>query len=520
MKVATSDQMREIDRVTIEEYGIPGLVLMERAGLAVARRITELRQGGKVLVLCGGGNNGGDGIVVARILHNGGYHVKVLLFAAEEVLSADCRHQYDIARRMDIPVEFRASLHSSDVHGALVVDALFGTGLSRPVTGQLAGVLSFLNDHDATVVAVDMPSGISSDTGEVLGEAVMADVTVTFGLPKRGHLLYPGAEYTGKLFVEDIGFPRELLESDSLGVETFTPASFGVIPVRRKNAYKGDYGHVFVIAGSRGKTGAAVMTAKSCLRSGAGLVTVGVPSSLIDAFQARVTEEMTLPLPDDGTGMLSPEALDVILDFITRKIDVIAIGPGIGVSEATREIITGLVLRSPVPLVIDADGLNSLQGRVQDLADAKSPLVLTPHPGEMRRLLGQEDLKVTDIERDRIGISLQFAAETGTHLVLKGVPTVTATPEGRAFLNTSGNPGMASAGSGDVLTGVIASLLGQGFSPEQSAILGVYLHGLAGDFAAADKGEASLIASDIIDHLPPAIRSVVDGTAGMPWKTN
>ncbi|HWR90618.1 MAG TPA: NAD(P)H-hydrate dehydratase, partial [Dissulfurispiraceae bacterium] len=344
-------------------------------------------------------------------------------------------------------------------------------------------------------------------------------MTVTFGLPKRGHLLYPGAEYTGKLFVEDIGFPRELLESDSIPVEEVTPASFGAIPTRRKNAFKGDYGHIFVIAGSRGKTGAAVMTAKSCLRSGAGLVTIGIPSSLVDAFQARVTEEMTLPLPDDGTGMLSPEALDVILDFITRKIDVIAIGPGIGISEATREIVAELVLRSPVPLVIDADGLNSLQGRGQNLEDAKSPLILTPHPGEMRRLLGKEEMTVAGIERDRIGIALQFAAETGTYLVLKGVPTVTATPEGRAFLNSSGNPGMASAGSGDVLTGIIASLLGQGVSPEQSAILGVYLHGLAGDFASADKGEPSLIASDIIDHLPHAIRSVMDGQAGVPWKT-
>lgn len=530
VKVITADEMREIDRISIEEYGIPGIVLMERAGLAVALKVKEFYPDKKILVLCGGGNNGGDGLVAARNLHNRGFKVSVLIFAKKNSLSPDCNAQYQIAKKIGIPVEFRKDLNERDVHGAVLIDAVFGTGLSRPVKGSLAGVFAFINDSDVPVVAVDIPSGISSDTGEILGEAIMADYTVTFGLAKRGHLLYPGAEYTGRLFVEDIGFPAKILASEKINVDMIDREMVsGLIPLRPKYSHKGDYGHVLIVAGSRGKTGAALMAAKACLRSGSGLVTLAVPESLMNIFQGRVTEEMTLPLPDDGSGVLSSKAIDVILNFAAQKIDVIAIGPGIGVSNDTEKIMNELIQKSTIPMVIDADAINSIapphpplgkggqrggisKGAIGLLRKAKSPIVITPHPGEMARLLSQESEKEIKIkiEKDRIDTAMSFSKETGTYLVLKGVPTIVTEPEGRAFINTTGNPGMATAGSGDVLTGMIASLLGQSLNPVNASLLGVYIHGFAGDMAAKGKGEHSLIATDIIDSLPDAFVQLLD----------
>ena len=526
VKVITADEMREIDRIAIEEYGIPGIVLMERAGLAVALKVKEFYPDKKIVVLCGGGNNGGDGLVAARNLHNRGFKVSVLIFAKKNSFSPDCNAQYQIAKKIGIPVEFRKDLNERDVHGAVLIDAVFGTGLSRPVKGSLAGVFAFINDSDVPVVAVDIPSGISSDTGEILGEAIMADYTVTFGLAKRGHLLYPGAEYTGRLFVEDIGFPAKLLTSEKINVDMIDRKMVsGLIPLRPKYSHKGDYGHVLIVAGSRGKTGAALMAAKACLRSGSGLVTLAVPESLMNIFQGRVTEEMTLPLPDDGSGVLSSKAIDVILNFAAQKIDVIAIGPGIGVSNDTEKIMNELIQKSTIPMVIDADAINSISRAIGNrqraiglLRKAKSPIVITPHPGEMERLLKQksearsqksEELRAK-IEKDRINTAMSFSKETGTYLVLKGVPTIVTEPEGRAFINTTGNPGMATAGSGDVLTGIIASLLGQSLNPVNASLLGVYIHGFAGDMAAKGKGEHSLIATDIIDSLPDSFVQLLD----------
>ncbi len=504
MKIVTADEMREIDRTAIEEYGIPGLVLMERAGLAVALRIRELYTSKKVVALCGGGNNGGDGLVAARNLFNWGYKVLVIMTAKKEGLSPDCALQFQIVKKMGIQAEFRSTLSIKDIHSSVVIDAVFGTGLARPVTGAFAGLFSFLNSADAPVVAVDMPSGISSDTGEILGQAaVMADCTVTFGLSKMGHFLYPGAEHTGKLFVEDIGFPACLLESDSIKTSLIgRETASALIPARPANSFKGDYGHVLVIAGSRGKTGAALMCGHAALRSGSGLVTLGVPESLAESFQCRVTEAMVLPLPDDGNGMMSLKALDSILRFAAEKIDVIAIGPGIGVSPATKQIMTELVLRSAVPMVIDADGMNSISASGRNAAEvidllqkARAPIIFTPHPGEMARLIYKP--KITD----RLGMPVSFAVNSGSYLVLKGVPTIIAVPEGNIFINTTGNPGMATAGAGDVLTGIIASLLGQGLNPADASALGVFIHGMAGD-KAAKAGAYSLIASDIINALP------------------
>jgi hydroxyethylthiazole kinase-like uncharacterized protein yjeF len=507
MKVVTAAEMREIDRVTIEKFGLPSLVLMERAGVSVAAKARELSSGRKVLVLCGGGDNGGDGLVAARNLWNNGYHVKVMLLAKADMLSPDCKKQYQIAKKMGVQIDFRMALKSADLHGALVIDAVFGTGLSRAVSGEMAAIFRRVNDFGVPVVSVDIPSGISSDSGEILGEAIRAGHTVTFGLPKRGHFLYPGAEYSGRLFIEDIGFPAELLRSGSLKTELMCGESASVIlNERSRNSYKGDYGHVLIVAGSIGRTGAAIMTAKACMRAGSGLVTLGVPESLLDIFQERVTEEMTLSLSDKGNGTLDEKALESILEFSSQRADIIAIGPGIGVSADTEKIVSRLIASSGVPLVIDADGLNSIKNGTTILKRAKSPVIITPHPGEMARLMHKKSYGIGEIEKDRIGTALTFAKETGVYVVLKGVPTVIASPEGYAFINTTGNPGMATAGSGDVLTGIIASLVGQGINPLKASSLGVYLHGLAGDEAAKIRGEHSLIASDIVDALSCAFR--------------
>ena len=537
MKVVTAEEMRRIDEKTIEEYGVPGIVLMERAGLAVALRIKEIFGRKRVLVVSGSGNNGGDGFVVARNLYEEGWDVRVFLTSKPEDLKGDALLHYKIAKKYGVPIfPVRQLLthHSSLVtKHSIFIDALLGTGLSKNVMGLLSEVIHLINKINLPVISVDIPSGISSDNGQIMGEAVKADYTVTFGLPKRGHLLYPGAEYTGKLFIENIGFPPKLLASNNLNVSVLTKQEAShVLPERQMYSHKGDYGHVLIIAGSRGKTGAAYMAAKACLRSGAGLVTIGVPESLADIFQARVTEEMTLSLPDRGDGTLAEKASDVILDFLNKKADVIAIGPGIGVSADTNKIMKTLIQCLTAPVVIDADGINSLQGEITILSKSKAPIILTPHPGEMSRLLQRsavstqqsappsipthrggrvkEGVKtsiselLTKIERDRINTAISFAKKTRTHLVLKGVPTIIASPDGKAYINSTGNPGMATAGTGDVLTGIISGFLGQGLKPLDASLLGVYTHGLAGDISASEKGMYSLIATDIIDKLPAA----------------
>ena len=528
MKVVTAEEMREIDRKTIEGLGISGNVLMERAGLAVAAKIKELFERRKTVILAGGGNNGGDGIVVARELFNSGWNVKVLFLAKQEKLGRDCRNQFMIAKKIGLPMQFRTKIAGADLHSALVVDALLGTGLNKDVEGGMAEAISFLNNSGSPVVSVDVPSGVSSDTGQVMGSAVKADYTVTFGLPKRAHLVYPGAEYSGRLFIENIGFPESLLTSEALKVEVLEKNALSLLlPERPKYSHKGDYGHVLIVAGSRGKTGAALMAARACLRSGSGLVTIGVPESLINLFQSRVIEEMTLPLPDRGDGTLSSKGAGTILRFLSEKADVLAVGPGMGVSKETQKLMEDVIQSSRSPMVVDADGINSITDN-SIFGKAQAPVLLTPHPGEMARLLNRKSgarsqesgltkLKTqksrlrSEIEKDRINAALSFSRDSGTYLVLKGAPTIVAEPDGRAFINSTGNPGMATAGSGDVLTGIISSFVGQGLNPVDASVLGVYLHGLAGDVASSEKGETSLIASDIIEALPGAFMEMKQG---------
>jgi ADP-dependent NAD(P)H-hydrate dehydratase / NAD(P)H-hydrate epimerase len=528
MRVVTAAEMQEIDEKTIMETGISGLVLMERAGFAVVSKIKDLFGRKKVIVVSGAGNNGGDGMVIARNLHNENWDVNVFLTAVPEDLKGDALSQYKTALKCGVSIKPAEELivrkASIFTRHSIIVDAILGTGLKKNVTGKLSEIINILNQSALPVVSVDIPSGISSDNGQIMGTAIRADYTVTFGLPKRGHFLHPGAEFSGKLFIEDIGFPKALLGSEKPWVELLERDFLNkLVPMRKTYSHKGNYGHVLIIAGSRGKTGAALMAAEACLRTGAGLVTIGIPESLAEVCQSRVTEAMTLILPDNGDGTLSSKASGRILDFLKESADVLAVGPGIGVTAGTRKLLRDLISNSESPMVIDADGINSINGNIGVFTKAKAPLILTPHPGEMARLLKKakiiehrakgKDVAAgfslrDEIEKDRINTAISFAKETGTHLVLKGVPTIIAAPDGQAFINPTGNPGMAKGGTGDVLTGMISGFLAVSRNPLHSCILGVYMHGLAGDIGTAEIGENSLIATDIINKIPAAFYSL------------
>ncbi|UCH81173.1 MAG: NAD(P)H-hydrate dehydratase [Nitrospiraceae bacterium] len=506
IKVATAKEMQDIDRLTIDRFGIPGTVLMERAGLSAVEKINEFYPNKKIAVLCGGGNNGGDGFVIARELHNQGRKVDVFITTHPAKLKGDAKTNYEIAKKFKVPVfPARKFVRTRFSAHHLIVDALLGTGLSKSVKAPLSDVIKKVNRLSCPVVAVDIPSGISSDTGQVMGTAVKADVTVTFGLPKRGHLIYPGAEYTGRLCIEDIGFPAILLASEKIRINLFrSDDAHALLPVRPKSSHKGTYGHALVVAGSRGKTGAALMTARACLKAGAGLVTIGTAETVVNSLQSRVTEEMILPLEDNGNGTVSYRAASSVLNFLDSKGNVLVIGPGLSAGDEIPNFVAELITRSRVPVVIDADGLNAIANKIGVLKKSKAPVILTPHPGEMVRLEGP---RTGDIQ-DRISRALMFASKYKVFMVLKGVPTVTATPDGMAYINSSGNPGMATAGAGDVLTGMIASFLAQGLTPQNASALGVYMHGYAGDIAADKKGQESLVASDIIKEIPGVFRSV------------
>jgi NAD(P)H-hydrate epimerase len=511
LKIVTAEQMREIDRRTIQDIGIPSLVLMERAGESVAVVTDKLFQESPVVIVAGGGNNGGDGFVAARVLKGRGYEVRVLLLADEKALSHDCRVQYNAAKEMNIPVAVKNVISRDDLGDSVIIDALLGTGLNRPVEGIFHDAIKAINSSGASVLSVDIPSGISSDTGVIMGQAVRADYTVTFGLPKLGHVLHPGAEYTGKLFIEDIGFPLSLLESEELKnnvIELGTVRQY--IKKRQAVSHKGTYGHVFVIAGSEGKAGAAHLSARACLRAGAGAVTIGLPEMLFSHFQSRVFEEMTVLLPSNDIGTISRRASDKALDFIHNHADTVLIGPGLGANEDIAEFVKNIVSHSDKPLLIDADGLNNIAQWPDVLTKAKTGVVVTPHPGEMKRLLVSEhpDITIREINERRVEIARDYAAKRGVACVLKGVPTVVSSPEGEVYLNTTGNPGMATAGSGDVLSGVIASFIAQGFGVRRSAVCGVFMHGLAGDKARDEVGEYSLTAGDIVKCLPSAFKAV------------
>lgn len=509
--VLTSSQSRECDRKAVEQLGVPSIVLMENAALSILEVLEKhvgIEPKQKVVVACGRGNNGGDGLAVARHLHSMGVDVSVYLMARAGDLKGDAAINFAAASSIGIPIvevaeaselgKFEAALREAH----LVIDALLGTGITGEVRGIIAEAVKVINSCGRQVVSVDIPSGLNSDTGEVCGVCVRADVTVTLGAMKRGLLLFPGAEYVGDLFLGYIGVPKKLFESFEPWVKVTTEELvWNCYKPRARNTHKGDYGRVLVIGGSAGMTGAAMMCGMAALRGGAGLVTVALPKSLNIAFEAAVLEVMSLPLPETDLMSISASAVDVVLERM-ELVDVLAIGPGISRVPETQEFVRQVVCSSTKTVVLDADGIMAFAGRMDELKKRSCELVLTPHPGEMAALTGKT---VAKVQADRIGISQSVASELNAVVVLKGANTIIASPDGNTYINLTGNPGMASGGTGDVLTGLIAGLIAQGNKPFEAASCAAFLHGLAGDMASWDKGEASLVAGDLIDCLPKAI---------------
>lgn len=513
MLVVTAEQMRDMDRLTIQKYGVPSLTLMERAGERIAQAMLErlgraLKKG--VLVVAGKGNNGGDGLVVARLLKKKRIPSEVALLAKKNELSPDAAHNLGAYLKLRGKVtevtEASVGLLKERLRGkGLLVDAILGTGIKNAVGGLYAEAITLMNASGVPMVAADIPSGLDSDSGMPLGVAVQAEMTVALGYPKLGQVIYPGLSYVGELAVADIGIDWRAVKEVSPHIELLEREQISrLVPIRKPDTHKGTYGHALVMAGSRGKTGAAILACRAAMRSGAGLVTLAAPRSLNDIFASSLVEVMTEPLEDNDAEEIEPLGDEAWRRLLERK-NALLFGPGIGVNDSTRTMLRWLLRNLEIPWVIDADGLNTLALEIDRLRSARTPPIVTPHPGEMARLIGKD---TATVNRDRVGTARSFATERRCHVVLKGARTVIATAGGKVFINPTGNPGMASGGMGDVLAGMLAALLGQGLSAEDAMKSGVYLHGFVGDRVAAEKGEIGLIASDIIEGLPAGKRAL------------
>lgn len=506
--IATAAQMRECDRVTIEEFGLPGLVLMESASRAVANAAMELLEetgGRQVTILCGKGNNGGDGIAVGRHLLNNDYEPSVFLIGKQSELKGDAASQARFFEQCGgelIELAEDDELEFDDSN--LIIDALLGTGFKGEVTGLMWNVIETVNDSGIPVISIDIPSGISTDSGDVSGAAIEADLTVTFGMLKPGLIFSPGREHAGKVIVADIGIPASVVEEQGIELYQVEPTDLPpYLPKLAPDAHKGTAGRVYILGGSPGLTGAACLTAEAAAHSGAGLVVVGTPAGCNSILEAKLTEPMTQPLPETTSGCLAVSGWEAIRAKIEWA-DAVAIGPGLGRDPETAELIHQVIAEcgQKKPLMIDADGLYHLGNNKAWLKELGWNIALTPHPGELAHLLG---VSTEEVIHDRIGIARKCAAEWQVVVHLKGAPSLTALPDGGCLINSTGNPGIATGGSGDVLTGIITALAGGGLEVAEAAWVGACLHGLSGDEAAEDIGERSLVASDLIRYLPDAL---------------
>ena len=505
MDLVTAEEMRTLDRLTIES-GTTGHLLMERAGRGATQVLFECfprlrRKGRRAVIVAGTGNNGGDGFVIARLLRRRGVRTQVVLLGRAEKVRGDA------ARMLQGYTRGRGTVHEIDAGNDLtlladalpqadvIVDAIFGTGLDKPVRELHAEAIELMNASGVPIFAVDVPSGLNADTGLPMGTAVQAEATATFGFAKIGQALYPGVRHCGRLAVVDIGLNGAVIAAHPPRAALLQPSDIArLVPVRAPDAHKGDTGHVLVIAGSFGKTGAAQLASRAASRVGAGLVTVVAPASLYPIYAAGVLEAMTEALPDDdGRIRFDAQRLAALLDGKTA----IAIGPGIGTHEGADRTVRWLLANADLPMVIDADAITVLARDTAALRGAKARALLTPHPGEMSRVAG---MTTADVQNDRAGVARRFATDHRCTLLLKGARTVIARDDGQLWINPTGNPGMASGGMGDVLTGILGGLLAQGLPVADAACLGAYLHGAVADRAAAD-GEIGLVASDIIGGL-------------------
>jgi len=514
MRILTAAQMREADRFTIEEIGIPSLVLMENAGRQVVAAIEaayEERLAGRVAVLCGRGNNGGDGFVVARTLLQRGIDAAVFVIGSLAEIRGDARVNLDILGRLGVTVvevsdEQSWELHFSEVSQCtLIVDAIVGTGLKSALSGMMETVIADVNASDIPIVSIDLPSGLSADTPHLIGDCIQASMTVTLASPKIPLVVPPAEAYAGDVVIADIGIPTEVVDGlYGPHIELLTPEQLrDVVEPRAADSHKGDFGRVTIVAGSRGKTGAAHLAAMGALRSGAGLVTVATPASCLPIVASMAADYMTEPLADSDAGTVRGDAVDRVLELAQ---DVIACGPGLGRTAGARDFVRRLLDRATVPLVLDADALTVLAddpGRL--MGSEERDVVITPHPGEMARLIGSS---VEEVQAHRIEVATDFATTHRVYVVLKGHRTIVATPEGRVFINPTGNPGMATGGTGDVLTGVIAAWLAQLLDAEAACRLAVFLHGAAGDLAEAGEGQTAMIATDLLGELGHALAAL------------
>jgi len=517
-RLVTGQQMAAIDRRAICS-GLSGADLMEAAGRGVVRVLqASLKDlsGRNLVILCGHGNNGGDGFVVARHAARLGAAVSTFLFAETSAVQSDAAHHLRLAGAAGVRiVSVLTSADLQNVRDALsgcdiAVDGLLGTGIRGAARGTIAEGIQVLASAARPVLAIDVPSGLNADTGAVDGPCARAQDTVTFAQPKRGHLFHPGRGYCGELHLVDIGIPDAAVnaEQDRVWWNAACGGS-GLLPCRPPDAHKGDCGRVVILAGSQGMTGAAALAAGGALRSGAGLVTVGVPESLNDILEVKLTEAMTCPLPEVRKARCFSLRARGDIGRLVSTADAVALGPGLGRHRETAELVRRLLTDIRVPLVLDADGLNALQGQAERIKDVGADVVLTPHPGEFSRLTG---LPLSEVKANPIDSALKLASDTGAWVVLKGAPAVIASPNGEAYVNPSGNAGMATGGMGDVLTGLIASLLAQGLPAGQATCLGVYWHGLAGDLGAESQGQAGLLAHDLAEALPGAEQSIRNGS--------
>ena len=515
MILVTANEMQQMDRRTIEEFGIPGMVLMENAGRGATRFLLDCFpdiEKKSVGVLAGRGNNGGDGFVIARYLKQKGIPVRVYLLAESTKVRGDAAANLAFLKPLDVPLveipdEASFALYKSQMNGVdLWVDAILGTGLKSNVRGYFKTVINYINGLSRPVFAVDIPSGLNSDTGQPCGACIRARATATFAFAKTGHMVYPGTEYTGDLKVIDIGIPPHIATAVNPKHCLITEELIrSYLTLRPADAHKGTTGHLLVIAGSTGKTGAASMASMSALRVGAGLVTLGIPESLNAGIEGQMLEAMTAPLPECRTGILGLSACDKVKKLASGK-RCLAIGPGLGQDSDTREFVRQIIRSSEIPMVVDADGLNNLAGQLPILQAAKAPVILTPHPGEMAHLM---DTEVSKVQQNRLTCSRDFAARYKAHIILKGARTIVAHPDGRVFINPTGNAGMASGGMGDVLTGMVAGLVTQGLPTETSCRIGVYLHGAAADSLAETIGPYGYLAGDVINAIPGEIKKII-----------
>ena len=508
MYILTSEQMRESDTLAIHQYGIPSIVLMENATSGVADVIlNHYASASRIIILAGRGNNGGDGLAAARHLFNRGLEIHVWLFSSQKSLKGDAAKNLQIVKRMGIPFKtIRSSRQLSEsvdelVASDLVVDALFGTGLTKPMTGLFEDTAGLLNTLRVPVVSVDIPSGLSGSSADLIGPAVRADVTVTFAALKPAHIFPPAADFSGEVVVVDIGIPMEVLEGMSR-LELITHDDMLPFVVEReRDSHKGTYGHAVIIAGSRNKPGAAALAAQAAYRVGAGLVTVAAVDPVIQMTIQAWPQVMGFSLKENEGGMIHSSELSRLIEFCSDK-SAVLIGPGLGTEESMQDFIRTFVGAVNQPVVTDADALTALGSRLDLINDRAAPTVLTPHPKEMAALTGKT---VLDVQESRLALAEHAARTSNAVCVLKGFQTLTSHPEGRTYVNSSGNPGMATGGSGDVLGGMITGFLAQGFPEDVAAWGGVYLHGRAGDMAAEQLGEISLVAGDLLDFIPEAL---------------